>query len=71
MKNEIRDVVDEVENQRVVLSTHEENVLPLRRALGGLNQMFQGGLNHLKRRVDTCLVSNGPAVPIDLDKSIL
>ena len=51
MKNEIRDVVDEVENQRVVLSTHEENVLPLRRALGGLNQTFQGGLNHSVIRV--------------------
>ena len=63
MKNEMRDVVDEVKNQRVVLSTHEENILLLRRALGDLNQMFQRGLNHLKRRVDTFLVSNGPAVP--------
>ena len=63
MKNEMRDVVDEVKNQRVVLSTHEENILLLRRALGDLNQMFQRGLNYLKRRVDTFLVSNGPAVP--------
>ena len=63
MKNEMRDVVDEVKNQRVVLSTHEESILLLRRALGDLNQMFQRGLNHLKRRVDTFLVSNGPAVP--------
>ena len=63
MKNEMRDVVDEVKNQRVVLSTHEENILLLRRALGDLNQMFQRGLNHLKRRVDTFLVSNGLAVP--------
>ena len=63
MKNEMRDVVDEVKNQRVILSTHEENILLLRRALGDLNQMFQRGLNYLKRRVDTFLVSNGPAVP--------
>ena len=63
MKNEMRNVVDEVKNQRVVLSTHEENILLLRRALGDLNHMFQRGLNHLKRRVDTFLVSNGPAVP--------
>lgn len=63
MKNEMRDVVDEVENQRVFLSTHEENMALLRRALGNLNLMFQRDVSTLNRRVDTLLVSNGPVVP--------
>ena len=63
MRNEMRDVVDEVENQRVFLSTHEENMALLRRALGNLNLMFQRDVSTLNRRVDTLLVSNGPVVP--------
>ena len=63
MRNEMRDVVDEVENQRVFLSTHEENMALLRRALGNFNLMFRRDVNNLNRRVDTLLVSNGPVVP--------